>query len=129
MARSDAVVLDASAVIALTQREPGAEIVEAAVSSAMMNAVNAAECVLVLGRTRSTAWAASAVASLGIEIVPCDWAIAVAAADIHAATRARGLSLGDCICLATARNANMPVLTADHAWHGLDVGVTIEILR
>ena len=95
MARSDAVVLDASAVIALAQREPGAEIVEAAVPSAVMNAVNAAECVLVLGRTRSTAWAASAVASLGIEIVPCDWAVAVAAADILAASRARGLSLAD----------------------------------
>ncbi len=122
-------VLDASAVIALAQREPGAEIVEAAVSSAVMNAVNAAECVVVLGRTRSTAWAASAVASLGIEIVPCDWAVAVAAADIHAAIRARGLSLGDCICLATARNANMPVLTADRAWDGLDIGVMIEILR
>ena len=118
MARSDAAVLDASAVIALAQREPGAEIVEAAVPSAVMNAVNAAECVLVLGRTRSTAWAASAVASLGIEIVPCDWSVAVAAADIHAASRSRGLSLADCICLATARNANMPVLTADRAWRG-----------
>ena len=129
MAGSDGVVLDASAVIALAQREPGAAIVEAAVSNAVMNAVNAAECVLVLGRTKSTAWAASAVASLGIEIVPCDWAVAVVAADIHGVTRSRGLSLADCICLATARIAKMRVLTADRAWRGLDVGVTIEILR
>lgn len=129
MARSDAVVLDASAIIALAQGEVGAEIVEAAIATAVMNAVNAAECVLVLGRTMSTASAATAIASLGIEIVPCDWAVAVAAADIHAATRSRGLSLGDCICLATARNANTRVLTADRAWDGLDIGVTIDVLR
>ena len=80
MAQSEAVLLDASTVIALA-RHSGAEIVYAAVSSGVMNAVNAAPCVLVFGRTGSTALPTGDVASLAAEIVPCHLPAVVAAAD------------------------------------------------
>jgi ribonuclease VapC len=97
--------------------------------AAAINAVNAAECVAVLARFTSAREAAASLARLGLEVIVCDWDLAIAAADIHAATRDRGLSLGDCICLATARSLGVSAITADGGWRALGVGVAIEILR
>lgn len=44
-------------------------------------------------------------------------------------TRGFGLSLGDRACLALARQANLPALTADQAWVELRIGVEIRALR
>lgn len=44
-------------------------------------------------------------------------------------TRSRGLSLGDRACLALGRRLDLPVLTADRTWAGLDVGVEITLVR
>lgn len=129
MARDDLVVLDASAVLAFARGEPGADRVGRVLHTAAINAVNAAECIAVLARFMSSGEAMTRLSRLGLEIVSCDWDIASAAADIHAATRKRGLSLGDCICLATARGLGVPAITADGSWRALDVGVTIEMLR
>ena len=130
MSDASRVVLDASAVIALARGERGASAVESVIDRASLNAVNFAETVVVLVRAGVTR--RSAVASLRalqLQIEPCDEAIAEISADIHAATRKHGLSLGDCICLATARQLGAKVLTADRAWRSLDVGVVVEVIR
>jgi ribonuclease VapC len=41
----------------------------------------------------------------------------------------KGLSLGDRACLALAVNRNAEVFTADKVWEGLDVPVTIHMIR
>ena len=41
----------------------------------------------------------------------------------------KGLSLGDRACLAPGLALDAPVLTADRAWAGLDVGVAVEVIR
>ena len=44
-------------------------------------------------------------------------------------TRHRGLSLGDRACLGLAKNIDLPVLTADTKWIGLDLGIDIRLIR
>ena len=126
---AERVVLDASALLAFARGEPGAERVGNMLHLAAISAVNAAECIAVLARFMTSRAAEQSVARLGLEVVACDWDVAILAADIHAATRDRGLSLADCVCLATARRLGVPVVTADGAWEGVEVGVEIELLR
>jgi PIN domain nuclease of toxin-antitoxin system len=123
------VVLDASAVLALLKRERGEDVVRGYLPRSAMNVVNAAECVDVLARAGAPlVRATTAIASLDIELVDCDWPIASLAAATRAGAKS-GLSLGDCICLATARARGVPVITADRSWRDLDLGVEIEVIR
>jgi ribonuclease VapC len=62
-------------------------------------------------------------------IFPLDEAQAREAARLRPSTRAAGLSLGDRACLALAASLKLPVLTADRAWAGLQVGVVVELIR
>lgn len=64
-----------------------------------------------------------------VQIVPFDQAQATVAGNMRRSTRHLGLSLGDRACLALALQKGLPVLTADPAWAGVDVGVRIELVR
>ncbi len=44
-------------------------------------------------------------------------------------TRHVGLSLGDRACFALAREARLPILTADRAWSTLNLGVEVRLIR
>ena len=125
-----AAVLDASAVLALLNDEPGAERVASALERASINAVNLAE---VMGRLRRGGLGrddcARAMGCLPLEIVPFDRALAAEVAELEMLTAGSGLSLGDRACLATARLRRQPALTADRAWSRLDIGVRIVAIR
>ena len=129
MASADRVVLDASAVVAFARGESGASRVSDVLHAAAINAVNVAECAAVLGRFMPIGDAVRKLARLGLTIVACEWDLAVSAAEIHAASRDRGLSLGDCMCLATAKQLGVAALTCDSGWRELNVGVKVEMLR
>lgn len=123
-------VLDASAILALAKGEPGAARVRGRANRAVTSAVNAAE----VGAKLSD-WGMSgadvryAMSDLGIAVAPFDAAQAYASADLRAATRGRGLSLGDRACLALARSAGLPALTCDRSWSETGVDVEIELIR
>lgn len=123
-------VLDASAILALVKGEPGADRVRGRANRSVASAVNVAE----VGAKLSD-WGLSekdlryAIANLGISVAPFDAAQAYASADLRAATRACGLSLGDRACLALARSAGLPALTCDRIWNGADLDVEIELIR
>ncbi len=70
-----------------------------------------------------------AIDTLNLVIVPFDAELAYLTGLLRTATRAAGLSLGDRACLALAQRLSAPVLTADQAWKGLDVGVEIRHIR
>jgi len=125
-------VLDASALLAWLEDEPGADIVEPILASgaALMSAVNWGEVLVKLvDRGVSEDDLRRIRGSLDIEIRAFDEDAAFVSATLRHATRKLGLSTGDRACLGLALLAGAPVVTADHAWSKLNVDVEIEVIR
>jgi ribonuclease VapC len=123
-------VLDASAALALIFQERGAGAVDEVLPVAAMSAVNASEVVAKLILCGAPAeQAKSMLAGLQLPVLPFEAADASLAATLITETRKRGLSFGDRACLATAMRLDVPVLTADRHWKGLNVGIDIRIVR
>lgn len=125
-------LLDASAVLVLLHREPGEKKVAARIADAAICAVNFAEVIAKLQDAGMPEDAAhDAAASLGLNVVDFDEAMAVRAGTLRTLTRALGLSLGDRACLAAGVELKLPVLTADRDWLKLKgkIDVAIEAVR
>ena len=124
------VVLDASAVLALLQDEPGASVVEQHLGQAILSTVNWAEVAGALdARGLPPPPLRQALEALGIEFRAFDVEPADEAGSLWRATRSTGLSPADRACLAVARSLGLPALTADRAWLDLDVGVEVRCIR
>lgn len=67
--------------------------------------------------------------TLGVRIEPLTEPDAITAANLWAATRSAGLSLGDRCCLALAARLDRVAVTADAAWAGLDIDIPVRIIR
>jgi ribonuclease VapC len=123
-------VLDASALLALVHREPGAERVRAVLGRAAISAINLAE---VVGRLSERGAAAGEIRRgldrLRLTVLPVDEELGYAAGFLRPSTRRLGLSLGDRICLALALRLGATALTADRAWTRLATDARIELLR
>jgi ribonuclease VapC len=123
-------VLDSSVVLAVLRKERGSESFGPMLPDSLISAVNFSEAIAVLMRGGATAAAARRmVEDLSVFVVPFDAPLAQDAAYLESQTRAQGLSLGDRACLALARRASLPVLTADRAWRDLKLGVDIQLIR
>ena len=123
-------VIDASALLALLNAEPGADVVAEALPRGVISAVNLSEVVAKLCEAGVPEKAIhQALQPLGIEIVPFDEEQAYQAGLLRASTQDMGVSLGDRACLSLAKMLGVEALTADRAWAGLSVGVTIKLIR
>ena len=127
-------LLDASAVLAYLSREPGDAVVEQVILSghARVSAVNHAEVLSKLSDWgMSSETAEHALESLGIAIEGFTPTHAIESGRLCTTTRNFGVSLGDRVCLATARQLELPVLTGDQPWLRLasDLGLKIESFR
>ena len=127
-----AVVLDASALVALLRGESGAPIVAENVRGAAVSAVNfgeAAQRQYKAGTSRQEF--EDVIAPLNLNIVSVDRAMALDAADIREIARAKGLSQADCICLALAKHMGVIAMTADQKWLEIadTVGVEVRVVR
>ena len=124
------VVLDASALLALLNSEPGSETVEESLSAAAVSAVNLSEVVSKLSeRGMPVAVIHSALDGLGLDVHPFDTASAYSAGTLRPATRGLGLSLGDRACLALGLALSASVLTTDRNWKKLKIGAKIRVIR
>jgi PIN domain nuclease of toxin-antitoxin system len=124
------IVLDASAVVAMLFREPGADVVAEAVADSRLSTVNAAEVLTRLVRAGADAGEAyDVVRRLPLTIVPFTETQALAVAALHELTAPRGLSLGDRACLALASELDAAVMTADRVWNELPLDVEITCIR
>ena len=125
-----AVVLDASALLALLGQETGAEEVSEALPHAVVGAVNLSEVVGKLAeRGMPEAAIRSALDGLALAVHPFDAELAYATGMLRATTASLGLSLGDRACLALGRMLSLPILTADRSWKKLAIGVKIQVIR
>jgi len=123
------VVLDASALLALLQNEPGADQVLESLPGGLICSVNLSEVVAKLAELGMPEPEIRLALSLGLNVVPFDVVLAFSAGTLRPATRSAGLSLGDRACLALARSRSLPVLTTDRAWREIDVDVVVEVIR
>jgi len=125
------IVLDASALLALLNQEPGAEtLTPELLSAAAISTVNLAEVhskLVARGLRPDDAWEAAL--SPIREAVPFTSEHARLVGDLIAQTRPLGLSLGDRACLALALALKLPVYTADKSWKKLKLGARIHIIR
>jgi ribonuclease VapC len=125
------VVLDASAILAMLNDEPGAEkITPELLSRASTSAVNLAEVQTILvrkGGDPDESWALAVDPIPDVE--PFTAEQARIAGTLIQKTRSLGLSLGDRACLALAIALDAPVYTTDQLWRKLRLGVPIHVLR
>lgn len=124
-------VLDASAVLAILNSEPGAEKLPLqSLGDAVVSTVNLAEVqskLVSTGIAPEDAWQAAT--SPVQEIAEFTAEHAKIAGSLTALTRALGLSLGDRACLALAIAMKAPVYTADRTWKTLRLGIAIHLIR
>ena len=124
------VVLDASALLALLNAEPGSEQVARALPNAVIGSVNLAEVVAKLSEHGMPDEAIhETLEGLGLVVCAFDAELAYVAGLLRRSTRSVGLSLGDRACLALGRRLALPVLTADRTWATLKVGVKVRLIR
>lgn len=122
------VVVDASAVLAWLQEEPGGARVTALLEGGIVSAANWCE---VLQKVRQHGGDPEEVGlllrSLGLEVVDVTRTDGERAAELW--TREYPLSLGDRLCLAVAERLEVPVVTAESRWAAVDVGIEIQLIR
>lgn len=124
-------VLDASAILALLQQEPGAEkLTDDVLERAVAGAVNMAEVqtkLVAKGLDPDEAWedAISTVDALA----PFTEEQAKIAGSLVKRTAPWGLSLGDRSCLALAISLKAEVYTTERSWKNLKLGLRIHLMR
>ena len=125
------IVLDASAILAFINAEPGAEkLTTELLSSAVVSAVNAAEVQSKLvrdGVDPSDAWELAT--GITREVAPFTASQARIAGELILETGALGLSLGDRACMALGTAKGAPVYTTDRSWKSMKLSVQLHVLR
>jgi ribonuclease VapC len=124
------VVLDASALLALLNAEPGADLVAEKLPGAIISAVNLSEVIAKLyGAGIPENVVHQILDPLGLEVVPFDEEQAYQSGLLHHVTRDVGISLGDRACLSLGKLLGVVILTADRAWKDLSIGTKIRVIR
>ncbi len=123
--------LDASAVLALVNGEPGAELVRNALADgAVVSTVNLSETIAKLTENgMPEVLIHEALIPFQPSTVDFDLESAYAAGLLRNATRAAGLSLGGRACLALAARLSVPALTTDRAWLSFQPALAVRAIR
>jgi PIN domain nuclease of toxin-antitoxin system len=123
-------ILDASALLALLQDEPGADKVQAVLHRAFISAVNWSEVVQKLSvHDPDVATIRPELELTGLRIIPFTVEQAEICAGLWTQAKPFGLSFADRACLATGIERNTDVMTADRIWKNMDLPITIHPIR
>ena len=124
-------VLDASAVRALVQDEPGADVVQEALAGALLSTVNLAEVVgKLVDADVDPRPLRPLLTAAGVVLTPLTPDDAELAGALRSVPGGQTLSLGDRCCLALALRSDPAVaLTADRAWVDLDLPLQVRLVR
>jgi ribonuclease VapC len=124
------IILDASAIIAVINHEPGADRVVTVANGAVISSLIAAEVATWLAlRDIAENEILATFDDFNFRIEPFDRTRAIAAGLLVAKTKPRDLSLADRASLALAIELGFSVMTADRAWREVDIGVEIQLFR
>lgn len=124
------VVHDASSLLAVAFREPGADRARAALRGSLVSSVNWSEVIQkVAARSGDTSRLRQLFGGLGVSIVPFSAEHAERAAALYPNTKAYGLSLGDRACLALGLETNREVYTAEGVWVKVALELKITAIR
>lgn len=126
----DTVVLDASAILAVIQSEPGGEFIVDLKSKPLASTVNIVEARTKLFDKGHNAELVEELMRL-VDMIEVDFTSAQSriASGMRDTTRHAGLSLGDRACLALATEKNAVAMTTDQQWTKVDVKVRVELIR
>jgi PIN domain nuclease of toxin-antitoxin system len=123
-------VLDASAVLALLDAEPGADKVASILAEAAIGTVNLAEVHTKLSeRGQAGRQALAQILSAMEETVPFTEEHAALTGSLRASTIPLGLSLGDRACLALGITLEAEVYTAERLWTQLSLPCSVHLIR
>jgi ribonuclease VapC len=123
-------ILDSSAVLAILNAEPGAEVVAPLLADALISTVNYSEVIAKLVERGGTgAEALAALRSIALVTADFDLGLARRTGTLRTETMRRGLSLGDRACLALAEREMLPAVTADRSWIGAAANINIRLIR
>jgi PIN domain nuclease of toxin-antitoxin system len=123
-------VLDASALLAYLQDEPGGEAVEAVLAESVISSVNWAE---VMQKSIAAGVVVDGMHddlnALGMRIESFTLEDAEVAGRLWQQSRQYGLSLGDRACLSLGLRLGIQVLTADRVWTNLNLALDVCVIR
>lgn len=125
-------VLDASAILAFLQSEPGADQVTEVLQDSVISAVNLAEVLQKsIAHDIDITGLAADLEALGLRTLPFDQALAELSASIWPLTRSYGLSFADRACFALGLQLNSTVYTGDQEWAkvGPRLRVPVKLIR
>jgi ribonuclease VapC len=123
-------VLDASALLAFLNDEPGAEEVGQLLPSSVISAINISEVISKLIDAQMPEDDLNLVLSyVNCQVYPFELDDAWYTAKLRNLTKHKGLSLGDRACLGLACKLGIPAVTADKAWQNLKIDVPIKLIR
>ncbi len=123
-------VLDASALLALLNQEPGHEEVARTIPDAAISAVNLSEVAAKLADSGMPEESIrEALEGLAIDVHDFGREPAYRTAMLRPPTKHKGLSLADRACLALGQQLNLPVITAVRVWKELDLEVEVRLVR
>lgn len=123
-------VLDASALLAWLQDEPGSDVVEAALHESCISSVNWAEVIQKsIAAGVDTTGLCEELEAVGVKVIDFTTSQADAAGKLWKQTRRYGLSLGDRACLSLAIAVNLPALTTDRDWRKIKLPIDIQMAR
>ena len=121
--------LDASAILAVLFREPGANVIKDHYDEGIVSSVNLSEVVSKLSdRGMPSSEAREFLSELGLAVRPFDERLAYIAGALREATRPKGLSLGDRACLALGIAEAVPVVTVDTIWAEVSEAIGVEVV-
>lgn len=123
-------VFDASAILAIAFKEPGADRAMARMPGAWISTVNYSEaCAKLIDKGFAAQEAFSWLEALRLDVIGFEKDDAAKAASLRAATRTKRLSFADRACLALATSRDATAVTTDRAWAELDLPCAVELIR
>jgi PIN domain nuclease of toxin-antitoxin system len=123
-------VLDASALLAYLQDEPGSEVVDQVLAESIISSVNWAEVIQKsIAAKVDVDGMLDELQALGLKVEPFTLEDGEITGRLWEQTRQAGLSLGDRACLSLGLRLGVVVLTSDRAWASLNLNIDVQVIR